>query len=99
MDSTDHKPLIDEGSDIKDQFDEQVKKNSIHKAIASLPHKQSDAITLYYLKEFQYSEVAEIMNIPINTVKSHLRRAKENLRQILQEHDVWNQNMIKTPYF
>ena len=57
----------------------------IRKAILNLPRQQSDVITLYYLREFKYAEVAEIMEIPINTVKSHLRRAKENLREIFQE--------------
>lgn len=57
----------------------------IRRAISALPRKQSDAITLYYLKEFQYSEVAKIMSIPINTVKSHIRRAKESLRKFLRE--------------
>lgn len=62
-----------------------IQKEQIRKAILRLPRNQGDAITLYYLKEFQYSEVADIMAIPINTVKSHLRRAKQNLRGILKK--------------
>lgn len=77
--------LVDEGSSIQDLFIQNSKKDLIRKAISALPPLQSDAITLYYLKEFQYTEVAEIMNIPINTVKSHLRRAKENLRRLIPE--------------
>jgi RNA polymerase sigma-70 factor (ECF subfamily) len=72
-------------SDIQDIVMRKSNKQRIRRAISALPRNQSDAITLYYLKEFQYNEVAEIMGIPINTVKSHIRRAKESLRKLLQE--------------
>ena len=66
-------------------FMEQSRKQIIRDAIRKLPEHQADAITLYFIKEHQYSEIAEIMQIPLNTVKSHIRRAKENLRTILKE--------------
>ena len=77
--------FVDEDSDVQIIHSRLTRKESIRKAISSLPPLQADAITLYYLKDFQYTEVAEIMNIPMNTVKSHLRRAKENLRKLLPE--------------
>ncbi len=77
--------ISDESSNVQDLFIADSQKEYVRKAIAALPPKQSDAITLYYLREFKYSEVAKIMDIPINTVKSHIRRAKDNLHQILQE--------------
>ena len=76
---------IEQNSDVQDIFIKDTEKDQVRLAISALPSQQSDAITLYYLKEFQYSEVAEIMEIPINTVKSHIRRAKVNLKQILME--------------
>jgi RNA polymerase sigma-70 factor (ECF subfamily) len=72
-------------SDVQDIFIKDVEKEQIREAIAALSHSQSDAITLYYLKEFQYTEVANIMDLPINTVKSHIRRAKTNLKLLLME--------------
>lgn len=76
---------IEDDTNIEGDFIQKSMKQLIHNAIARLPSKQSDVITLYYLKEFQYTEVAEIMQIPINTVKSHLRRAKQNLRELMKE--------------
>lgn len=83
IDEDNYSELTDEDSDVQNIHDAMNQKETIRQAIASLPQQQADVITLYYLKEFQYSEVAEIMNIPLNTVKSHLRRAKENLRQMI----------------
>ncbi len=80
--------LTDESTNVQHLFQAESDKQVIRSAIAKLPSKQSDAITLYYLREYKYSEVAEIMDIPINTVKSHLRRAKENLRELMEEVEV-----------
>jgi len=76
---------VDPNIDVQDKFLQNVQKDQIRQAISVLPALQSDGITLYYLKEFQYSEVAEIMDIPMNTVKSHICRAKINLKQLLME--------------
>lgn len=77
--------LEDNEPSVETQYMKTNQAEEIRKAIGALPQEQGDAITLYYLKEFQYSEVADIMNIPLNTVKSHLRRAKIKLRKLLNE--------------
>lgn len=41
--------------------------------------------TLYYYNDLSTKEIAEILQIPIGTVKSRLARAREKLYQILQE--------------
>ena len=76
---------IQEHGDAEEIFLRDVQKDQIRQAISDLPPLQSDAITLYYLKEFQYTEVADVMDIPLNTVKSHIRRAKAKLKLLLME--------------
>jgi len=46
------------------------------------PHYKT-TILLYYQQGFNYQEIAEILNIPINTVKTHLFRAKQALKKEL----------------
>lgn len=55
-------------------------------AIEALPEKYRTVITLYHLQGRQYDEIAEVLGIPMGTVKTHLFRAKEQLRRILSEH-------------
>lgn len=40
-------------------------------------------ITLYYLDDVSYTEIAEVLELPLGTVKTHLHRAKKLLREHL----------------
>lgn len=50
-------------------------------AIEVLPERYRAVIVLYYLQEVSYPEIAEILELPLGTVKTHLHRAKRLLRQ------------------
>lgn len=55
----------------------------LRRRIQALPDKQRQAITLYYLDERPVEEVADMMGLPANTVKTHLHRARANLAAAL----------------
>jgi RNA polymerase sigma-70 factor (ECF subfamily) len=40
-------------------------------------------LTLYYFDDMKYNDIADILDIPLNTVKSHIRRGKERLAALL----------------
>jgi RNA polymerase sigma-70 factor (ECF subfamily) len=52
-------------------------------AIAQLPEKYRIVVTLYHLQGRQYEEIAQVLGLPMGTVKTHLFRAKEQLRKLL----------------
>lgn len=52
----------------------------VQAAVARLPLKYQTVISLYYWREQNYEEIAEIMGVPLNTVRTWLRRAKEQLQ-------------------
>lgn len=41
------------------------------------------AILLFYKEGLNYTEISEVLRVPLNTVKTYLRRAKEALKQEL----------------
>ncbi len=57
-------------------------------AIDALPEKYRAVITLYHLQGRQYEEIAEVLGLPMGTVKTHLFRAKEQLRRLLRAPEV-----------
>ncbi len=59
----------------------------VRKNIEDLPNKQRMVITLIDIFELRYTEVAEILQIPVGTVMSRLSRARDNLRKTLIEYE------------
>ncbi|MGB9665306.1 MAG: sigma-70 family RNA polymerase sigma factor [Ignavibacteria bacterium] len=56
----------------------------INDAINSLPEKYKKVIELRHKEELSYEEIAEILDLPIGTVKAHLFRARELLNKYLK---------------
>ncbi len=53
--------------------------------VAALPVRQRDCVTLRYLEGLSPPEIAAILGLSTNSVKTHLRRALEALRHSLGE--------------
>ncbi|QDP38937.1 RNA polymerase sigma factor [Radiobacillus deserti] len=64
----------------------------INKQIDQLPIKQKDVILLYYYKEYGIDEIAQILEIKQNTVKTRLFRARDTLKRKLEGKDVDYEN-------
>lgn len=59
----------------------------IRAAIDRLPEHHRAVVVLRYLQDFSYNEIAESMNLPLNTVKSYLFRARQQLQTMLQDYE------------
>ena len=55
----------------------------VRAALGQLPAPQRLALTLHYFQEMRYEDIADTMGLPLNTVKSHIRRGKERLALLL----------------
>lgn len=60
-------------------------RRDLESAIAALPDRYRAVVVLYYLQEVTYPEIAEILELPLGTVKTHLHRAKRLLRRWMDE--------------
>lgn len=56
----------------------------LHNAIQTLDEKYRHPIILYYFHELSYEQIAEVLNIPLSTIKIRLMRAKALLKSALQ---------------
>ena len=57
---------------------------ALERAMENLPEKYKTAFLLRDVQELPYEEVAQIMNIPLGTVKSRVNRARAILREKLK---------------
>jgi RNA polymerase sigma-70 factor (ECF subfamily) len=57
----------------------------IRRCVTRLPERYATIMTLYYLKEVSYEEIAEMMNIPMGTLKTWMHRARRQLRTIVEQ--------------
>jgi RNA polymerase sigma-70 factor (ECF subfamily) len=58
---------------------------AVRAAMAALPERQAICIELYFFYDLKYSEIEEITGFPVNTIKSHVFRAKRLLRERLRD--------------
>ena len=58
----------------------------IHQAIQKLPAHQIAVIELHHYQHLSYKEIAEQLELPINTVKSHIFRARKSLAKYLRSN-------------
>lgn len=81
--------IADDDIDIDPQrsLDRSVDQETLMRALDQLEPHYRITLVLFYLRDLKYTDIADIMQIPLNTVKSHIRRGKERLAEILQAGD------------
>lgn len=57
----------------------------VRAALRALPDTQRAVALLFYYRDMPVKSIAKIMDMPENTVKSHLHRARATLREILEQ--------------
>ena len=82
-----YKPIISSvftAPSAEEQFiNEQISRSMIEQ-IAKLPTKYKEVLILYYYQQLTMTEIREILNVNINTIKSRLLRGKKILQNKLE---------------
>ena len=61
--------------------------SELHDALISLDEKLRLPIVLHYIEGFSTSEIARILRCPKGTVKSRMRRGRQELKIIMNGED------------
>jgi RNA polymerase sigma factor (sigma-70 family) len=60
----------------------------LSEAIAALPDKYREVVSLRYAADLSFTEIGAILNIPEATAKTHFHRAKPLLRELLRKKGI-----------
>ena len=59
--------------------------SQIEQAIARLRPEYRSCILLRHVEGYAYEEIAEMLDLPLGTVKTYIHRARSQLRALLEE--------------
>ena len=77
---------LESGDEPLEQVSTWELQREVRKAIMRLPPKLRAVIVLHDLQGLQYGEVAEVMGVPLGTVKSRIHNAREQLKTKLRAY-------------
>lgn len=60
-----------------------------------IDESQRSAVVLFHFHDLPYTEIAEVLGVPVNTVRTHLYRGRKRLRELMSaarglENRAWN---------
>ncbi len=77
--------IVDDAPPLVERLEKEELYAQLRTAIDALPESYRAAIVLRYVEDFSYEEIAQALNLPLNTVRTHLRRAKQQLKRGLEK--------------
>jgi RNA polymerase sigma-70 factor, ECF subfamily len=82
--------IIDEGcGDPSRAADLDQLRNRMDAALQTLPELVRTVFILYEINGLRYRQIAEQLEIPLNSVKVHLLRARRKLQELLRKERAW----------
>ena len=85
-----HLPRIghDDGAEVDARLDADRHAAALRRALSRLRPLSQDVVALCAIEDLSYREAAEVLSIPVGTVRSRLHRAKSALRKALQAEGI-----------
>lgn len=85
-------PAPDHADSVDDRIDRDSRRAALRAALATLPARDQDILTLCVLDELSTADAATALGIAPGTVKSRLSRAKTRLAALLQDNETLQTN-------
>jgi RNA polymerase sigma-70 factor (ECF subfamily) len=75
--------VVDPSASPDDLLSKLEQGSHVHAALASLPAERRELVALAFLRGLSHQEIADLKQLPLGTVKSHVRRSLLQLRAAL----------------
>jgi len=88
LDLSEDGPHLAIEEDLEQQPETILEKQEVRRELGmlldQLPEQYRTVINLHYFAELSYQEIADLLNVPLGSIKSHLHRGIQRLRTILE---------------
>ncbi|UCE30296.1 MAG: sigma-70 family RNA polymerase sigma factor [Burkholderiales bacterium] len=78
-----HQPFLLWFSNPEQEFVDKLLREDLERALETLPAHHRAVVLLADLEEMSYAEIAEVLEVPVGTVRSRLARARSALQKLL----------------
>lgn len=78
--------LVDPSIAVEEAVEQKESLSAIYQLLDQLPAVYRSVITLIDINELDYTETAEVLGVPIGTIKSRLARARLQMQEKLSQH-------------
>jgi RNA polymerase sigma-70 factor (ECF subfamily) len=79
--------FADDGGDPLENLTDRELQARVRAKLQGLPPLYRTVLALRYSEELTYEEMATALDLPLNTVRTHLHRAKARLRELLEQDE------------
>ncbi len=75
---------VPDGSDVWQEVAGNLTGEDVRRALEALPSEQRDTIELAYYKGYTHTQIADLMKVPLGTVKGRMRIGLHKLKSLLE---------------
>ena len=83
-----HNELLTTGANQDREMDSKDLENIIKYALKQIPEEQRIVIILKEYQHLKFTEIAEILKMPVNTIKSRMYYGLKNMKEILLKNNI-----------
>jgi RNA polymerase sigma-70 factor, ECF subfamily len=72
--------------DLEDEFDKKQIQKMAQKCLNEMPIKYSEPLELFFIEDYSYEDISDILRLPMGTVAIRINRAKALMKKICQKN-------------
>ncbi len=77
---------VADGADVWREVSDNLTGDHVREALQQLPNEQRETIELAYFKGYTHIQIAQLMQVPLGTVKGRMRIGLHKLKSTLEQH-------------